>query len=115
MELWFILVYPNFKVSTPLIYQKFDSSNTLIQATEKDGTIINYTYTRDASGKIVKDEGKKEVLVKLLTKLDSLKKTEWTKADQRTDMMISDYNDKICYNYGISDAKSEIAELLTQI
>ena len=25
LKLWFILVYPNFKVSTPLIYQKFDS------------------------------------------------------------------------------------------
>jgi 4-diphosphocytidyl-2-C-methyl-D-erythritol kinase len=24
LKLWFILVYPNFKVSTPLIYQKFD-------------------------------------------------------------------------------------------
>ena len=24
-KLWFILVYPNFKVSTPLIYQKFDA------------------------------------------------------------------------------------------
>ena len=26
LKLWFILVYPNLKVSTPLIYQKFDSS-----------------------------------------------------------------------------------------
>jgi 4-diphosphocytidyl-2C-methyl-D-erythritol kinase len=26
LKLWFILVYPNFKVSTPLIYQKFDLS-----------------------------------------------------------------------------------------
>ncbi|HPT39730.1 MAG TPA: 4-(cytidine 5'-diphospho)-2-C-methyl-D-erythritol kinase [Candidatus Omnitrophota bacterium] len=25
LKLWFILVYPNFKVSTPLIYQKFDA------------------------------------------------------------------------------------------
>ena len=25
LKLWFILVYPNFKVSTPLIYQKFDT------------------------------------------------------------------------------------------
>ncbi|MFA7705970.1 MAG: 4-(cytidine 5'-diphospho)-2-C-methyl-D-erythritol kinase [Candidatus Omnitrophota bacterium] len=25
LKLWFILVYPNFKVSTPLIYKKFDS------------------------------------------------------------------------------------------
>jgi len=25
LKLWFILVYPNFKVSTPLIYRKFDS------------------------------------------------------------------------------------------
>jgi len=25
LKLWFILIYPNFKVSTPLVYQKFDS------------------------------------------------------------------------------------------
>jgi 4-diphosphocytidyl-2C-methyl-D-erythritol kinase len=25
LKLWFVLVYPNFKVSTPLIYQKFDA------------------------------------------------------------------------------------------
>jgi len=25
LKLWFLLVYPNFKVSTPLIYQKFDT------------------------------------------------------------------------------------------
>jgi 4-diphosphocytidyl-2C-methyl-D-erythritol kinase len=28
LKLWFILVYPNFKVSTPLIYQKFDTCLT---------------------------------------------------------------------------------------
>ena len=39
--------------SNAIIYQKFDSSNTLIQAKKKDGTVINYTYTKDASGNIV--------------------------------------------------------------
>jgi len=29
VKLWFILVYPNFKVSTPLIYRKFDSFSRL--------------------------------------------------------------------------------------
>ncbi len=29
LKLWFILVYPNFKVSTPLIYQKFDTFSGL--------------------------------------------------------------------------------------
>ncbi len=29
LKLWFVLVYPNFKVSTPLIYQKFDSFSGL--------------------------------------------------------------------------------------
>ncbi|MFA6358360.1 MAG: 4-(cytidine 5'-diphospho)-2-C-methyl-D-erythritol kinase [Candidatus Omnitrophota bacterium] len=29
LKLWFIVVYPNIKVSTPLIYQKFDTSNML--------------------------------------------------------------------------------------
>ena len=36
-----------------IVYQKFDSSNTLIQAKKKDGTIINYTYTKDASGNLI--------------------------------------------------------------
>ena len=29
LKLWFVLVYPNIKVSTPLIYQKFDSFSRL--------------------------------------------------------------------------------------
>ena len=32
LKLWFILVYPNIKVSTPLIYSKFDKYNSLCQA-----------------------------------------------------------------------------------
>lgn len=32
LKLWFILVYPGFKVSTPLIYQKFDTFSGLTRA-----------------------------------------------------------------------------------
>ncbi|PIQ86068.1 MAG: 4-(cytidine 5'-diphospho)-2-C-methyl-D-erythritol kinase [Candidatus Omnitrophica bacterium CG11_big_fil_rev_8_21_14_0_20_43_6] len=35
LKLWFILVYPNFKASTPLIYQKYDAYLSAIQHLEE--------------------------------------------------------------------------------
>ena len=36
-----------------IVYQKFDSSNILLRARKRGGTTIDYTYTKDSSGKIL--------------------------------------------------------------
>lgn len=44
-----------------VLYQKFDSANTLMLAKKKDGTTIRFSYIRDASGNITRtmaDDGK---------------------------------------------------------
>ncbi|MDP2927744.1 MAG: 4-(cytidine 5'-diphospho)-2-C-methyl-D-erythritol kinase [Candidatus Omnitrophota bacterium] len=57
LKLWFILVYPNFKVSTPLIYQKFDSylsaGRSFSQLTRPRGNVKILTSQLLKKGKAV--------------------------------------------------------------
>jgi len=53
LKLWFLLVYPNFKVSTPLIYQKFDTYSGL---TRPQGNVRILTSQLLKKGKAV-DKG----------------------------------------------------------